>query len=278
MKLETTEELCRRANEIRKDIIRMLAEAGSGHPGGSLSVTDILTALYFNIAHHDPKNPDWTDRDRIVLGKGHGAPALYAALAHAGYFPKSELLQLRKLGSPLQGHPDRRRLAGVEMSTGSLGQGLSIGIGMALARRLNHQSFWTYVITSDGEMNEGQTWEAASFASFRKVDHLIAILDYNKFQLDGAVEDILDMEPLVEKWQAFGWSVFEIDGHDMKTLVTTFEAAKKIKEKPVMIIAHTVKGKGISFMERNNQYHGVAPTKEEAVRALKELEEGKGSC
>lgn len=275
MKLQTTKELCHEANEIRKDVIRMLAEAGSGHPGGSLSATDILTALYFKVANHDPKNPNWPDRDRIILGKGHGAPALYAALAHAGYFPKNELMNLRKLGSPLQGHPDRRRLAGIEMSTGSLGQGMSIGIGMALARKLDGKNFWTYVITSDGEMNEGQTWEAASFAAFRKVDHLIAVMDYNKFQLDGAVEEILDMEPMVDKWKAFGWHVFEIDGHDMNALVATLEAAKKIENMPVIIIAHTIKGKGVSFMEKNNQYHGVAPTKEEAARALKELEERK---
>ena len=264
--------LCRQANEIRKDIIRMLTEAGSGHPGGSLSSADILTALYFKCLRHDPKDPKWPERDRVVLSKGHGAPALYAVLAHAGYFPKSELIKLRKLGSPLQGHPDMRRLPGLEASTGSLGQGLSIGVGMTLAGRLDQKNYWTYVILSDGELNEGQIWEAASFASHHKLDHLIAILDYNKFQLDDAVKNIIEMEPVVDKWKAFGWHVFEIDGHDMNAVVETVEKAKQIRGKPIIVVAHTVKGKGVSFMEHNNHYHGVAPTREEAERALKELE------
>src|SRR3990167_241663 len=238
MKSSDTAALCRQANEIRKDIIRMLFEAGSGHPGGSLSATDILTALYFKILRHDPKNPKWPDRDRVILSKCHGAPALYAALAHAGYFPKEKLITLRKLDSPLQGHPDMRRLPGLEASTGSLGQGLSIGVGMALARKLDRKDFWTYVLLSDGETNEGQTWEAASFASFQKLDHLIGILDYNKFQLDGPVKEVLDMEPMAEKWMAFGWDVFEIDGHNMKLIVETIERAKKSKGKPVIVIAH----------------------------------------
>src|SRR3989338_7800149 len=270
-----TEELCRIANEMRKDIIRMLAEAASGHPGGSLSVTDILAALYFKTARHDPNNPNWPDRDRIILSKGHAAPALYSALARSGYFPVDQLMTLRKLNSPLQGHPDRRRFGGIKISTGSLGQGLSVGIGMALARRLDQKNYWTYVITSDGEMNEGQTWEAASFASFHKMDHLIAIMDYNKFQLDGAVKEVLDMEPMVDKWKSFGWYTFEIDGHNMEGIVKTIELAKTIKNAPVMIIAHTIKGKGVSFMEGNNHFHGVAPTKEEAERALKELDSHK---
>ena len=265
--------LCRQANEIRKDIIRMLAEAGSGHPGGSLSSADILTALYFKVLRHDPRNPKWPDRDRVVLSKGHGAPALYAALAHADYFPKTQLMTLRKLGSPLQGHPDMRRLPGLEASTGSLGQGLSIGVGMVLAGKLDQKEYRTYVILSDGETNEGQTWEAASFAAHHKLDHLIAILDYNKFQLDDAVKNIIDMEPVVDKWRAFGWHTFEIDGHDMNTIIETIEKAKQVRGKPIIIVAHTIKGKGVSFMENNNHYHGVAPTKEEAERALKELEE-----
>ena len=264
--------LCRQANEIRKDIIRMLCEAGSGHPGGSLSATDILTALYFKVLRHDPKNPKWPDRDRVILSKGHGAPALYAALAHAGYFPIKDLMTLRKLDSPLQGHPDMRRLPGLEASTGSLGQGLSIGVGTALAGRLDKKGYYSYVILSDGETNEGQTWEAASFAAHHGLDHLIAIMDYNKFQLDDAVKSIIDMEPVVDKWKAFNWQVFEIDGHDMKLIVDTLEQAKKVSGKPIIIVAHTIKGKGISFMENNNHYHGVAPTKEEAERALKELE------
>src|SRR3990167_8161402 len=263
------------AKTIRRDIIKMTTEVNSGHPGGSLSAADIIAVLYFKVMRHDPKNPSWPDRDRLILSKGHGAPALYAALAHAGYFPKEQLLTLRLLDSPLQGHPDRRRLPGLEASTGSLGQGLSIGAGMALARKLDWKDYWTYVIVSDGETNEGQTWEAASFAAHHKLDHLIAIMDYNKFQLDGAVKDVLDMEPAVDKRKSFGWHVFEIDGHDMKTVVSTIEQAKKVSEKPVMIVAHTIKGKGVSFMEGNNHYHGVAPTKEEAERALKELDSHK---
>jgi transketolase len=275
MKKKTTPDIIslrKQANEIRKDIIRMLAEAGSGHPGGSLSCVDILTALYFKALNHNPKNPKWEDRDRVVLSKGHGAPALYAALAHAGYFPTEQLMTLRKLDSSLQGHPDMRRLPGLEASTGSLGQGLSIGAGMALARKLDNKNFWTYVILSDGETNEGQIWEAASFAPHHKLDHFIAILDYNKYQLDGPVSEILNMEPVVDKWKAFGWETFEMDGHDIELLVETIERAKKIKGKPVIIVAHTVKGKGVSFMEEDNHYHGVAPTKEEAEKALKELE------
>jgi transketolase len=265
--------LCRQANEIRKDIIRMLTQAGSGHPGGSLSATDILTALYFKVLRHDPKNPKWPDRDRVILSKGHGAPALYAALAHAGYFPIKDLMTLRKLDSPLQGHPDMRRLPGLEASTGSLGQGLSIGVGIALAGRLDKKDYYSYVILSDGETNEGQTWEAVSFAAHHGLDHLIAIMDYNKFQLDDAVKSIIDVEPLVDKWKAFNWQVFEIDGHDMKLIVDTLEKAKKGSGKPTMIVAHTIKGKGVSFMENNNHYHGIAPTKEECEKALRELEE-----
>src|SRR3989338_1784441 len=228
--------LCRQANEIRKDIIRMLTEAGSGHPGGSLSATDILTALYFKVLRHDPKNPKWPDRDRVILSKGHGAPALYAALAHAGYFPIKDLMTLRKLDSPLQGHPDMRRLPGLEASTGSLGQGLSIGVGTALAGRLDKKGYYSYVILSDGETNEGQTWEAASFAAHHGLDHLIAIMDYNKFQLDDEVKSIIDMEQVVDKWKAFRWEVFELDGHDLNALVETLARAKKIRGKPVMIV------------------------------------------
>ena len=250
----------------------MLTEAGSGHPGGSLSATDLLTALYFQVMRHDPKNPKWADRDRLVFSKGHGAPALYAALAHRGYFPKEQLMTLRKLDSPLQGHPDMRRVPGLEASTGSLGQGLSIGAGMALAGKLDRKDYRVYVVLSDGETNEGQVWEAASFSAHHQLDHLIAVLDYNKFQLDDAVKSIIDMEPIVDKWRAFGWRVFEINGHEMKTILKTFEEAEKAKGKPVMIVAHTIKGKGVSFMKNNNHYQGVAPTKEEAERALKELE------
>lgn len=265
------DELQQKAREIRYDIINMLGLAGSGHPGGSLSVADILTILYFHVMKYDPKNPQWADRDRLILSKGHAAPALYAALAHAGYFKRELLWTLRQLGSPLQGHPDMRKLPGVEASTGSLGQGLSIGIGIALSGRIDKKNFRTYVVMSDGEMNEGQTWEAAAFASHNKVDNLIMILDYNKFQLDGAVKDILWMEPLAEKWRAFGWDVQEIDGHDVKEIQAALQKAKTVTGKPTAIVADTIKGKGVSFMENNNHYHGVAPTPEETERALKEL-------
>ena len=265
--------LLKTALEIRRDVIKMLGIAGSGHPGGSLSVTDILTALYFHHLRHDPKNPGWPDRDRLIFSKGHGCPALYSALARSGYFDLKELLTLRKLNSPLQGHPDRRRLPGIEASTGSLGQGLSIGIGCALAARLDNKDYLTYVIMSDGELDEGQTWEAAAFASFHRLLNLVVILDYNKFQLSGPTKDILDMEPIVEKWKSFGWRVREIDGHSLKEISDAVVWAKEQSRMPSVIIAHTVKGKGVSFMENNNHFHGVANTKEETERALKELGE-----
>lgn len=271
MKKLSLEELPLKAKEIRRDIIRMLAEAGSGHPGGSLSAADIVTVLYFHLMNHDPANPKWPERDRLILSKGHAAPVLYAALAHAGYFPRELLTTLRKLESPLQGHPDMRRLPGLEASTGSLGQGLSVGIGCTLARRLDKRSYYTYVLMSDGETNEGQTWEAASAAAHHRVDHLIAILDYNKFQLDDAVQKICDMEPMVGKWQNFNWHVQEIDGHNLSQIIAAVREAQEVKGRPCVIVAHTIKGKGISFMENNNHFHGVAPTKEEAERALQEL-------
>lgn len=260
------------AKEIRKEVIRMLAGAGSGHPGGSLSEADILAVLYFRQMRIDPKNPRWEDRDRFVLSKGHGVPAVYAAMALRGFFPKDDLATLRKLGSPLQGHPDMRRLPGLEACTGSLGQGLSICAGMALALRMDRRDAWVYCLMSDGETEEGQTWEAAAFAGFHKLDRLIAIVDYNKFQLDGALSEILDMEPFRAKWESFRWAVREIDGHDIGQINEAIEEAKRAPGKPHMIIAHTVKGKGVSFMEGNNHFHGVAPTPEEAQAALKELD------
>ena len=258
---------------IRRDIIKMLGIAGSGHPGGSLSCTDILTLLYFHFLRHDAKNPKWPDRDRLIFSKGHGCPALYAALARAGYFNADMLLTLRQLGSPLQGHPDMRRLPGIEASTGSLGQGLSVGIGCALAARFDKKDFKTYVIISDGELNEGQIWEAAAFAPHHKLSNLITILDYNKFQLSGATKDILNMEPVAEKWRVFGWETKEIDGHNHKEIFEAIEWAREAQNAPRIIIAHTIKGKGVSFMENNNHFHGVANTKEETARALKELGE-----
>ncbi len=260
-----------RAKQIRRDIIEMTYAAASGHPGGSLSATEILTALYFSAMKHDPKNPKWADRDRLILSKGHASPLLYSVLAEAGYFERSLLPTFRKLGSPLQGHPDMRKLAGVEASTGSLGQGLSIGIGHALARRLDNKSFYTYVVMSDGETNEGQTWEAAAMAAHHRVDHLIGILDYNKFQLDDSTKMICNMEPMVGKWENFGWHVQEIDGHDFEQILPALQSAQKVKNQPAIIVAHTIKGKGVSFMENNNHFHGVAPTQEEMQRALKEL-------
>ncbi len=265
------EQLKAKAKLIRRHIIEMTGTAASGHPGGSLSAVEMVVALYFNLMNHNPQDPQWPDRDRLILSKGHGSPLLYAALAEAGYFDPKTLTDFRKLGSPLQGHPDRRKLPGVEASTGSLGQGMSIGIGMAIARRLDKKDYYTYVITSDGEMNEGQTWEAAAMAAHHKVDHLIALLDYNKYQLDASTEEICDMEPVIDKWKSFRWHVQEIDGHDLKAVLHAVEKAKKVKDQPAMIIAHTVKGKGVSFMEGNNQFHGVAPTAEEVKLALEEL-------
>ena len=270
-----SEALSKTALTIRRDVIKMLGIAGSGHPGGSLSCTDILTLLYFHFLQHDPKNPRWTDRDRLIFSKGHGCPALYSALARAGYFDPKMLLTLRQLGSPLQGHPDMRRLPGIEASTGSLGQGLSVGIGCALAARFDRKSWKTYVIISDGELNEGQIWEAAAFAAHHKLSHLITILDYNKYQLSGATKDILDMEPVVDKWKAFGWNTREIDGHNHKEIASALEWAGQTTTStaPRIIIAHTVKGKGVSFMENNNNFHGVANVKSETDAALKELGE-----
>lgn len=269
-------EFSRLALLMRRDIIKMLGIAGSGHPGGSLSAIDILTLLYFHFLKHDPKNPKWADRDRLIFSKGHGCPALYCALAYSGYFDKKMLLTLRKLGSPLQGHPDVRRLPGIEASTGSLGQGLSVGIGCALAARFDKKDFKTYVVISDGELNEGQIWEGAAFASFHKLSNLIAILDYNKYQLSGATKDILDMEPVADKWRAFGWKVKEIDGHSHQEIFDGITWAHGVKDAPSIVIAHTIKGKGVSFMENNNHFHGVSPTKDETAKALKELGEDDG--
>jgi len=271
------------AREIRKEVIRMLGKAGSGHPGGSLSAAEIVTCLFFQAMRHDPKNPKWEERDRFVLSKGHGVPVVYAAMAQAGYFPKELLDTLRRLGSPLQGHPDTRFMPALEACTGSLGQGLSISSGLALSIQMSAKGGSAsggdkpdhrrvYCLMSDGETEEGQTWEAAAFAGFRKLDRLIAILDYNGFQLDGAIKDILDLEPLRAKWESFRWHVQEVDGHNIPQILEALEKAKQAKGQPHMIIAHTVKGKGVSFMENNNYFHGVAPTREEAEAAIKELD------
>jgi transketolase len=264
-------ELEKMAKQLRRRVITMIATAGSGHPGGSLSAADIVTALYFKVMRHDPKNPQWPDRDRFVLSKGHAAPILYAALAECGYFPMEELSTLRKLDSRLQGHTDRTLTPGVEMSAGSLGQGLSYGIGIALAGRLDNRDYQVYVLLGDGECEEGQVWEAATFAPHHSVDNLTAIIDHNDLQLDGRVCDIMGIEPLVDKWRAFNWHVLEINGHDIKEILQALKKARETKGKPTVIIAHTVKGKGVSFMEGNVDFHGKAPSPQETEQALKEL-------
>lgn len=265
-------ELREMAKKLRRHIITMTATAGSGHPGGSLSAADIVTALYFRIMRHNPQNAQWANRDRFILSKGHAAPILYAALAESGYFPVEELATLRKLDSRLQGHTDRNLTPGVEMSTGSLGMGLSFGVGVALAGKLDHRDYCTYVLLSDGECEEGQIWEAALSAAQFKLDNLVAIVDCNKMQLSGWTRDIMNLEPLGQKWQAFGWHGIDMDGHDFSQILAALQEARKIRAKPIVIIARTIKGKGVSFMENNVKFHGKAPTTEEAKRALRELE------
>jgi len=266
-------ELKRMANQIRQDIITMLVPAKSGHPGGSLSAADILAALYFHEMNVNPEDPHWADRDRFVLAKGHAAPVLYAALAEKGFFPKEEILGLRQTGRILQGHPDMKKVPGVDMSTGSLGQGLSAANGMALAGKLDKKDFRVYVVLGDGEMAEGQVWEAAMAAAHYKLDNVIAVLDYNGLQIDGTTHKIMSSDPLNDKWKAFGWHVIEVDGHDIEDLLAAFAEAKSIKGKPTILIARTVKGKGVSFMENQVGWHGNAPNAEQAEQALKELGE-----
>ena len=265
-------ELHNMAKQVRKDILTMITEAGSGHPGGSLSSTDLLVALYFAKLKHDPKNPDWEDRDRVVLSKGHACPLLYAVLSRAGYVPSEKLCTLRKLGSPLQGHPDRLKTTGVDMSTGSLGQGLSVGVGMALGGKLDRQDWRVYVLMGDGEMQSGAIWEAAMSAGHYKLDNLCGIVDSNNFQIDGAVEEIMGVKPLADKWRAFRWHVIEIDGHDMQQILNAYDEAAKVKDAPTVIIANTVKGKGVSFMENVCEWHGKAPSKEQCAQAIEELD------
>ncbi len=266
-------DLQRIANRLRIEIIRMIGAAGSGHPGGSLSEVELLTALYFRVMRHNPKDPKWKDRDRFILSKGHGCPALYAVLAEAGYIDHAVLGTLRKLGSPLQGHPDKRFLPVLEANTGSLGQGISVGIGMALAAKLDKQDHHTFVMVGDGEIQEGQNWEAAMFAPFHKLANLTVIVDYNYQQLDGFTKDILDVSPLREKFDAFGWNAVDIDGHDLNKVIPALEEARAGKSgKPTCIVAHTVKGKGVSFMENNPEWHGVAPKPEQVAAAVAELE------
>ena len=265
-------ELKKKAIEVRKDILKMLTLAGSGHTGGSLSIVEILLALYYYKMRIDPKRPNWNERDRFLLSKGHGCPALYAVLASRGYFPKEKLWTLRKLGSQLQGHP-QLGLPGIEISSGSLGQGLSIADGIALAARLDKLDIRVYCLLGDGETNEGQIWEAAMTAAHYKLDRVCAIIDFNKLQIDGFCCDVKDMGPYVHKWVDFGWHAIEIDGHDLSKLMDALDEAANVKGKPAVIIAHTVKGKGVSFIENKVEWHGIAPKKEEYERAVKELDE-----
>ncbi len=264
------EELEARAKKIRRLIVRMLAKAGSGHPGGSLSSTDLLTCLYFAKLRHNPKKPDWPDKDRFHLSKGHCCPLWYAVLSQSGYFKEEHLWSLRQLGSILQGHADWRT-PGIDVGSGSLGQGLSVAVGMALAGKLDKRNYRVYCLLGDGEIQEGQVWEAAMAAAHYKCDNLCAILDYNGFQIDGRLEEIMGLEPLADKWRAFGWQTITVDGHKIKEILTAFDEAGKVKGMPTIIIARTIKGKGVSFMENVVDFHGRAPTPEEAQKALKEL-------
>ncbi len=273
---QLVEELKARARLLRRHIVQMVGWAGSGHPAGSLSAADIITALYFHQLRHDPRNPSWPERDRFILSKGHCSPALYSALAESGYFPVEDLATFRKFGSHLQGHPDRLLTPGVEMTTGSLGQGFSVALGIALAGKLDRAPWRVYVMLGDGESQEGQVWEAAMFAAYRKLDNVTAVLDRNRMQNDGHMDKILDIEPsdqarVPDKWRAFGWHVIEIDGHDMVQILDALDASLEVKGKPTMIVARTVKGKGVSFMENNPDFHGKAPTPEQVQQALREL-------
>jgi transketolase len=262
-----------KCNKIRKHIIESCGTAGSGHPGGSLSCVELLTALYFKIMKIDSKNPGWEERDRFILSKGHACPALYGALAERGFFPVEDLKTLRKLGSKLQGHPDSNRTPGVDASAGSLGQGLSIANGMAMAGKLNHKDYYVYALLGDGEIEEGQVWEAAMSAAHYQSDHLIAFLDYNHYQIDGNIKDVMCPEPVAEKFKAFGWDVLEIAGHNIEQIISTIEKAKgKLNGKPTLIVMHTTKGKGVSFMENRFEWHGKTLNAEHVKMAMAELE------
>jgi transketolase len=269
---DKTAELQEKAMTIRRLVLQMIYQAGSGHPGGSLSATDIVTALYFSVLNLDPARPDWPERDRFILSKGHACPVLYAALALRGYFPMEELWTLRKLGSRLQGHPDRLKTPGVDATTGSLGQGISIALGMALGAKLHGAKYKVYALLGDGEQQEGQMWEAAMAAAHYSADNLIAIVDNNGMQIDGSNEEIMSISPLPDKWRSFGWRVLTLNGHDMAEILQAFEDAKKTKGQPTVLIARTVKGKGVSFMENRSEWHSGAPTKEQFEKAMEELE------
>ena len=269
---ETITRLQAQARQIRKDILTMIHAARSGHPGGSLSAADMVTALYFHFMRLDPARPRWEERDRFVLSKGHACPVWYACLARRGFFPVEQLLTLRKIDSLLQGHPDMLKTPGIDMTTGSLGQGLSAAVGMALGLKLDHKPARVYAILGDGELDEGQVWEAALSAAKFRLDNLLAIVDYNNLQLDGPCDQIMPVEPLAAKWEAFNWQVFEMDGNDMPQIVATIEAALQVRGRPAVIVAHTVKGKGVSFMENDCDWHGRAPDDEQYAQAMRELE------
>lgn len=260
-----------KANLIRQDIVKMLLEAGSGHSAGPLGMADVFTALYFHILNHDPAKPDWNERDRLVLSNGHICPVLYASLAHAGYFPVAELMSLRKLGSRLQGHPHRSALPGLETTSGPLGSGLSQAVGMALAGRMDKAKWQVFCLMSDGEQDAGNTWEAVMLAGKERLHNLTGLIDRNNIQIDGFTEDIMPLENLRAKYEAFNWHVLEIDGHNMQEIIDAFAEAKAIFEKPTLIIAHTIPGKGVDFMEGKFEWHGKPPSKEEAKLALQEL-------
>ncbi|MDN5363281.1 MAG: transketolase [Eubacteriales bacterium] len=274
MEEQTVYDLVEKARRIRCHIIRMVGEAASGHPGGSLSAVEILTALYFREMRVKPEDPTWPERDRFVLCKGHASPLLYAVLAERGFFPVEELKTFRRINSRLQGHPDMRKVPGVEMSTGSLGQGLSVANGMALAARLDGLDYRVYALLGDGEIQEGQVWEAAMAAAHYRLDNLVAFLDHNGLQIDGRIQDVMSPEPVEEKWRAFGWHVLRIDGHDYGAIFAALAEARQTKGRPTMIIADTVKGKGVSFMENDPSWHGLPPTREQMAKALAELGEG----
>ncbi len=268
----TLQQLAEKATQIRTDIISMLETAGSGHSAGPLGLADTFTALYFDILKHDPKNPDWNERDILLLSNGHCAPVLYATMAEAGYFNKKELATLRKFGTRLQGHPERTKLPGLENTSGPLGCGLSQAIGMALAMRLNKQHHrWIYTVMGDGELNEGNIWEAAMLAPKYKLNNIIGIIDRNNIQIDGPTESVLPLEDLKAKWEAFGWHVMEIDGNNIEAVIDACAMARSIVEKPIMIIAYTIPGKGVDFMEYDFHWHGLPPNHEQAKKALKEL-------
>ncbi|HBP39253.1 MAG TPA: transketolase [Clostridiales bacterium] len=261
-----------KANEIRKHVIKSIGKASSGHPGGSLSCADLVAALYFEVMNVRPEDPGWADRDRFIMSKGHACPTLYAALAMKGYFPLEELDHLREFGSILQGHPYSRKTPGVDVSTGSLGQGLSIANGIALAAKLDEKEYYTYCLMGDGEIEEGQIWEAAMSASHYKLDHVIGFIDYNHLQIDGCIEEVIGNVNIAEKFQAFGWNVLTIDGHDIAAILGAIAQAKATKGVPTIIIMNTIKGKGVSFMENQAGWHGTAPKPEQVEQALKELE------